>query len=105
MRSVDVTRPHYLGYAGRGNAAPGLTQKMAFFDCGGIRLMLGMAEKPEFDHPGSIVYFWVEDIQDANAVLLSRAVHFEAKPHLVARRMIMTCGWRSCVTSTRTCWL
>ena len=27
--------------------------KLAFFDCGGVRLMLDVAEKPEFDHPSS----------------------------------------------------
>jgi methylmalonyl-CoA/ethylmalonyl-CoA epimerase len=59
---------------------------MAFFDCGGIRLMLGVAEKPEFDHPSSIIYFWVENIQDACETLSVRGVHFEARPHLVARR-------------------
>ena len=26
--------------------------KMAFFDCGGIRLMLSLPEEAEFDHPG-----------------------------------------------------
>jgi methylmalonyl-CoA/ethylmalonyl-CoA epimerase len=30
---------------------------MAFFDCNGIRLMLGIPEKPEFDHPSAIIYF------------------------------------------------
>jgi catechol 2,3-dioxygenase-like lactoylglutathione lyase family enzyme len=59
---------------------------MAFFDCSGVRLMLGVAEKPEFDHPSSIIYFWVEDIQSVYGVLSSRGVRFEAKPHLVARR-------------------
>ena len=28
---------------------------MAFFDCAGIRLMLARAEKPEFDHPSSMM--------------------------------------------------
>jgi len=28
---------------------------LAFFDCGGVRLMLGPAETPEFDHPSSIL--------------------------------------------------
>ncbi len=59
--------------------------KMAFFDCGGVRLMLAIPEKPEFDHPGSIIYYRVEDIQSACEVLSSRGVRFEAKPHLVAR--------------------
>src|SRR5258708_11670291 len=29
--------------------------KLAFFDCGGVRLMLGRAETPELDHPSSIL--------------------------------------------------
>ena len=40
---------------------------LAFFDCDGIRLMLGPPEKPEFDHPSSILYFKVEDIQHGYA--------------------------------------
>ena len=58
---------------------------MAFFDCGGIRLMLGTSEKPEFDHPPSIIYYKVEDIQKSYELLLSRNVQFDAKPHLVAK--------------------
>jgi predicted enzyme related to lactoylglutathione lyase len=59
--------------------------KMAFFDAGGIRLMLGLPEKPEFDHPSSILYFKVGDIDQAYAALSSRGVAFEDKPHLIAR--------------------
>jgi len=59
--------------------------KMAFFDCGGIRLMLGIAEKPEFDHPSSILYFKVPDIHQAHTALAAGGVRFEGKPHLVAR--------------------
>ena len=33
--------------------------KLAFFDCGGVRLMLSPAETAEFDHAGSIIYFLV----------------------------------------------
>jgi len=58
--------------------------KMAFFDCGGVRLMLGMPEKPEFDHPSSIFYFKVGDIQAVAGTLRSRGVEFDAAPHLVA---------------------
>lgn len=58
---------------------------MAFFDCGGVRLMLGVAEKPEFDHPASIVYYTVEDIHKTHEILTSRGVQFESNPHLVAR--------------------
>lgn len=35
---------------------------MAFFDCGGIRLLLGTATKPEDDHPASILCYRVADI-------------------------------------------
>ncbi len=59
--------------------------KMAFFECGGIRLMLGLPEKPEFDHPSSILYFKVDDIQIAFRALSSRGVSFEGDPHLVAK--------------------
>ena len=58
--------------------------KMAFFDCGGVRLMLAVPEKPEFDHPGSIFYFKVADIQAVAATLQSRGVQFECPPHLIA---------------------
>jgi methylmalonyl-CoA/ethylmalonyl-CoA epimerase len=58
--------------------------KMAFFDCGGLRLMLGEAERSEFDHPASIIYYDVADIKDTAEVLKSRGVTFESDPHLVA---------------------
>jgi catechol 2,3-dioxygenase-like lactoylglutathione lyase family enzyme len=58
---------------------------MAFFDCGGVRLMLGIPEKPEFDHPASIIYYKVADIQAAHTLLRSRDVRFEAEPRMVAR--------------------
>ena len=58
--------------------------KMAFFDAGGIRLMLAIPEKPDLDHPSSILYFKVADIENAHRVLELRGVHFEGKPMLVA---------------------
>jgi len=57
---------------------------LAFFDCDGIRLMLSLPAKPEFDHPGSIIYFKVDDIQQAYALLTERGVRFEEKPIFVA---------------------
>ena len=59
--------------------------KMAFFDCGGIRLMLSLPEGAEFDHPGSIIYYGVEDIHAAAAALTARGVVFDTAPHIVAR--------------------
>ena len=57
---------------------------LAFFDCGGVRLMLSRAETPEEDHPGSVLYFKVEDIDAAHAELGSRGVQFEGPPHRIA---------------------
>jgi methylmalonyl-CoA/ethylmalonyl-CoA epimerase len=62
-------------------APPGL----AFFDCGGVRLMLERAEKPEFDHPSSVLYFVVPNIQAAYDKLKKSGVRFEDDPHLIAR--------------------
>src|SRR5579859_6335504 len=55
---------------------------LSFFDCGGVRLMLDKPEKPEFDHPSSILYFAVPDIQAAHAVMKEKGVKFEDEPHL-----------------------
>jgi len=62
-------------------APPGL----AFFDCGGVRPMLSRPEKPEHDHPGSILYFAVPDIQAAHLKMKANGVRFEDEPHLVAK--------------------
>ena len=57
---------------------------LAFFDCGGIRLMLSLPEG-EVQQTGSVLYFRVPDIQDAYAQLRSRGVEFIGEPHLIAR--------------------
>jgi methylmalonyl-CoA/ethylmalonyl-CoA epimerase len=62
------------------SAPPGL----AFFDCASIRLMLSLPAKPEFDHPSSILYFKVDDIQEASRILIERGVQFEEQPAFVA---------------------
>src|SRR2546423_14319493 len=62
------------------NAPP----KMAFFDCDGIRLMLGTPERPDLEHASSIISFKADDIEMAHDVLNKRGVHFESKPALIA---------------------
>lgn len=62
-------------------AAPNL----AFFDCGGVRLMLALPETPELDHPSSILYFKVDDARAAFEVLSARGVQFEGEPLVVHR--------------------
>ena len=59
--------------------------KMAFFDCGGVRLMLSLPEETEFDHPGSILYYKVDDLQGTWETLRSRGVELLRDPHLLAR--------------------
>ena len=58
---------------------------LAFFDCGGVRLMLDVPEEPEFDHPSSILYFTVPDIAAAHRQMKAGNVHFEDEPHVIAR--------------------
>src|ERR1700682_3486054 len=62
-------------------APPGL----AFFDCGGVRLMLTRPEKPEFDHPSSVLYFAVPDIRAAFGKMKEGGGGFEDEPHLITR--------------------
>lgn len=57
---------------------------MAFFDCGGVRLMLTHSEDEEFDHPASIIYYRVPDLDGAFETLSGRGVRFEREPHSVA---------------------
>jgi predicted enzyme related to lactoylglutathione lyase len=57
---------------------------LAFFDCGGVRLMLGRAETPELDHPSSILYFRVTEIKAAHQRLLEMGVQFLSAPRVIA---------------------
>lgn len=68
-----------LGLTHLFSAPPG----MAFFDVSGVRLMLSVPE-PVHDHPGSILYFDVADIEAAHAQLGARGVRFVDTPHRVA---------------------
>jgi methylmalonyl-CoA/ethylmalonyl-CoA epimerase len=58
---------------------------LAFFDCGGVRLMLDVPEEEEFKHSSSILYYRVEDIQGTWATLRARGVDFRDEPHMIAR--------------------
>jgi methylmalonyl-CoA/ethylmalonyl-CoA epimerase len=62
--------------------APG----MAFFDCGGVRLMLALPEAgKDAVERGSVLYFTVPDIAAAHAALAARGVAFVGVPHVVHR--------------------
>jgi len=57
----------------------------AFVQAGGVRLYLAKPEKPEHDHPSSILYFRVGDIHAAFDVLRAAGTQIEGEPHLLAR--------------------
>ena len=58
---------------------------LAFFDAGGVRLMLAVSEDPKFDHPASILYYRVTDIHGAAESLRSRGATLTSEPHLIAK--------------------
>ena len=57
---------------------------MGFFDCDGVRLMVGGRERSGETY-SSVIYFKVADIQEAHRELAARGVEFEREPHMVAR--------------------
>jgi methylmalonyl-CoA/ethylmalonyl-CoA epimerase len=59
---------------------------LAFFDCGGIRVMLdAVEEKDTSERLSSLVYYNVADINATYETLVSRGVTFDSKPHLIAK--------------------
>ena len=59
--------------------------ELSFLNAGGVRLMLSKPETPEFDHPGSVLYFKVADIDASYKDFQTRGVSFIDAPHLIAR--------------------
>jgi catechol 2,3-dioxygenase-like lactoylglutathione lyase family enzyme len=59
-------------------------QGMAFFDLGGVRLYLGKPESPDF-RSSPILYFTVDDVNEAHRELRRRGVEFLDEPHVVNR--------------------
>jgi methylmalonyl-CoA/ethylmalonyl-CoA epimerase len=57
---------------------------LAFFDCGGIRLMLSLPEK-DVEQAASVLYFKVPDIRSAHRELAGRGVKFLDEPHVIAK--------------------
>jgi methylmalonyl-CoA/ethylmalonyl-CoA epimerase len=56
---------------------------LAFFQMGAVRLMLSPPENAGQDHPGSVLYFRVSDIDAVHRRLLERGVKFVGEPHRV----------------------
>ena len=60
--------------------------ELAFFDCGGVRLMLSRPSAAEFDHASSILYFSVGDIRATHREMAGKGVKFRDEPHLVGKK-------------------
>lgn len=59
-------------------------QKMAFFDCGGIRLYLSADVSEEFPS-NPLIYYSVADINEAFEAIRAHGVDFLREPHVVHR--------------------
>ena len=88
VRDLDRAVAFYrdvLGLRFLFQAPPGL----AFFDCGGVRLMLSVPEGPAQDRASSVIYYLVDDIQAAWAAVTARGARpasaGASEPHLIAK--------------------
>ena len=59
--------------------------QMAFFQCGDVRLLVGVLPQGQAAQRSSVIYFNVPDIHAAFASLRERGVRFTAEPHVVNR--------------------
>lgn len=65
--------------------------KLAFFDCGGTRLMLTQEDQPSPSE--SVIYLRVPDIVKAHDELRSRGVEFINPPHMIHKHADGTEEW------------
>jgi len=61
------------------------TDRLAFFKCDELRIMLTLPESEEFSKSSSVIYFQVNNIRDSYEDLLSKEVIFIDEPHVVAK--------------------
>jgi len=57
---------------------------LAFFDCGGVRLMLS-SDNEGHDNLASMLYYLVTDIEGTQSDLETKGVSFVEKPHMIAK--------------------
>ena len=86
QRSTDLERSvaFYRDVLGGSHTATFDPPGLAFFDVGGVRLMLD-AIAGAFEHEGSPLYFRVDDLDGAVAALREAGVEIEEEPTLVHR--------------------
>ena len=58
---------------------------IAFFDCGGIRLMLTTLQGERADHHTSVIYYKVDDIHQATQTLKEKGATFIREPQLTTK--------------------
>ena len=58
---------------------------LAFFNCGGTRLMLTTLQGKEEDHKTSVIYYQVADIKSSTEKLKAKGVDFEREPQFAAK--------------------
>lgn len=59
--------------------------QLAFFNCGGVRIMLDNPVDKEFANHSNILYFKVSDINATYESFMSGGAEFVDKPHLIAK--------------------
>ena len=59
--------------------------QMAFFQCGDVRLLIGVPPEGQTAQRGSTIYFQVSDIGSVFRSLNEKGVKFMAEPHIVHR--------------------
>ncbi len=61
------------------------TPNLAFFQCGDVRLMLGLPEGPGAPTKASVLYYKVDDLDSSYQTLKQRGVKLVDEPHLIAK--------------------
>jgi methylmalonyl-CoA/ethylmalonyl-CoA epimerase len=59
--------------------------QMAFFNCAGVRILVGVPPPGREAQRGSTIYFQVPDIDAVHITLADKGVRFMAPPHMVHR--------------------
>jgi predicted enzyme related to lactoylglutathione lyase len=59
--------------------------QMTFFQCGNVRLLVGILPAGQKAQRGSAIYFQVADIHAVFKTLKDRGVEFIAEPHIINR--------------------
>lgn len=59
--------------------------QLAFFDCGGVRIMLDNPVDKEFATHSNVLYFKVSDLNATYESFKSKGAEFVAKPHLITK--------------------